>query len=380
MTPFTWGAGGDGPLSFTDSPAADTEDGWNLLGNPFGAWFDWDAVELDDVNAPVYVYDAGIANYRVHTQGVPSAGNLPGGIVGPFQGFWVQANAASPSVRATPAVANGGPLYRTGGPTVVGLRLRPADGSPLPAGVESQASLALGVAGAQDGLSPIDARALTPAAQSYVLVATEAAGPDGATALAIDARPEQTAEVTVEVQVGAMLDGAPAATPLVLDWPGLDLPDGWSARLLDRETGATTALADGGSYAFDLSASARGGEPRSVLELPALSPTAADGLVEGRFALVVTPGASSRARTRRRRRRSAKRCPTRRAVVRGSRSRCRRRSVCARWSTTRSAARWPCSPTARCRARSSCASTRRGWRPASTKSASRARASPRRGA
>ena len=283
LVDFGWGADGPGLLTFTDTGDADA-DGFNLLGNPFGSWFDWDAVELTNVDAPVYVYDDAISNYRTYSQGV-GAGSLPGGIVGPFQGFFVQASGADPGITARAAVSNGGPLYKDGAaPAIVGLRLRPADGGPLPAGIESEAFLALDVPGAQTGVSPLDARALTPPASQYVLLATEAASPDGMpTALAIDARPEQTAEQTVELSVTAV--GATGAVPLVLDWPGLDLPAGWTAQLLDRETGTVTALADGGSYAFELGGTAA----RPAVERPSLVPTAAEGLTEGRFALVVTP-------------------------------------------------------------------------------------------
>ncbi|MEL6615165.1 MAG: FG-GAP-like repeat-containing protein, partial [Bacteroidota bacterium] len=65
LNTFGWGAAGSGALSYTDDPVAPPEDdGWNLLGNPFSSWMDWDAVDLANVNAPVYVYDAGTSAYR----------------------------------------------------------------------------------------------------------------------------------------------------------------------------------------------------------------------------------------------------------------------------------------------------------------------------
>ena len=297
LVDFDWGgATPDAPITFTDSPAANDSDGWNLLGNPFGSWFDWDGVDLSGVEAPVYVYDNAIASYRVHSRGVP-AGNLNGGVIGPFQGFWAQANAADPAITARPAVSSGGPLFRgdaASAVTVVGLRLRPGVGSALPAAVRSEAFLALGVAGAQPGVSPMDARALVPPSASYVMLATEAATADGGAALlAIDARPAPTGVVTVELDVSAVLNGAAVGSALVLDWPGLSLPMGWSVRLLDRATGARTTLSAGGEYPFTLAGAAAPEAPETLDVLAgALAPTGGPRMAErtsGRFALEVTP-------------------------------------------------------------------------------------------
>ena len=277
-TPFGWGAAGPGALSYTDT-GAPAEDGWNLLGNPFGSWFDWDAVELSGVDAPVYVYDSAIASYRTHSQGVAGAGNLPGGIVRGAQGFWVQASAASPSMLARPGVAGVDGVFRSGAPpVVVGLRLRPADGSALPPAVEAEAFLALGVPGAAEAHDRLDARALASPAPAHVALATDAGG----TPLAIDARPALADEATVELSVRAV--GAAGAQPMVLDWPGLDLPDGWAVRLVDREAGTETPLTPGASYAFALDGV---GARRDAAPVP--HPASVAGGTEGRFALVVTP-------------------------------------------------------------------------------------------
>ncbi len=283
LVDFDWGAGGDAPLSFTDS-GLPADDGWNLLGNPFGSWFDWDAVDLANVNAPVYVYDNATANYLAHSRGIPGAGSLPGGIVGPFQGFWVQANAANPAITSRPGVSNGGPLYRGDvAPTVVGLRLRPGAGSGLPEGVQSEAFLALGVDGAEAGADTYDALALVPPAQSFVLLAA-----GGHT---IDARPEAPGIVAVPLDVSAVVDGAEAGSALVLDWPSLDLPDGWRAELRDAATGARIDLATATEYAFTLAGPAAVTPRRDALAIPRLggAPHPAEARGGDRFTLVVTP-------------------------------------------------------------------------------------------
>ncbi|HEX9951217.1 MAG TPA: FG-GAP-like repeat-containing protein, partial [Rubricoccaceae bacterium] len=292
LVDFDWGAGLDAPLTYTDTPAAATDDGWNLLGNPFASWFDWDGAERTGVGAAVYVYDPATAAYRSYSGGI---GALAGGIVGPLQGFWVQTTAASPTLTLRPSASSGGPLYREGSaPTVVSLRLRPGTGSALPPTVASEAFLALGVDGAEAGLDALDAVALVPPAQAYVLLSTAVGGPPSDTppvALSIDARPALTGTLTVPLDVSAVAGGAGAGGPLVLDWPGLALPDGWRATLHDRDTDTTVELVPDGTYAFTLDAAAgrpdatdRDGVPTDLL----VAPMAARG-GSGRFTLIVAP-------------------------------------------------------------------------------------------
>ncbi|HEX9951547.1 MAG TPA: T9SS type A sorting domain-containing protein, partial [Rubricoccaceae bacterium] len=294
LVDFDWGTGGDAPLSFTDTGSA-IDDGWNLLGNPFGSWFDWDGVDLEGVNAPVYVYDNVAANYLSHSRGIPNAGSLLGGIVGPFQGFWAQTNGADAAITARPSTSNGGPLYRGSeaqAPTVVGLRVRPGVGSALPAGVQSEAFLALGVGGSTSAVDSFDAFALTPPAASYLMLATEAAMNSPAALLSIDARPVPGGVVTVELDLTIVANAATVGGPLVLDWPNLALPAGWSARLLDRQTGERIDLAPGGSFPFTLAglAPAEAPQPDALgVPAPGRGPVAAQNLASGRFALVVTP-------------------------------------------------------------------------------------------
>ena len=293
LVTFSWGTAGSAPLTYT-STGAPADDGWNLLGNPFGASFDWDGTSASGTDAAVYVYDNVSANYLTHSRGIPGAGSLPGGIVGPFQGFWVKATAASPTLTARPGVSSGGPVYRGTAPAVIGLRLRPAEGSPLPAGLASEVYLAFGVDGATVGVDPLDAVALLPPASDFVLLSTTALREDGTpAALAIDARPALGAPVTVGLSTSLVAAGAEAGGALVLDWPALALPDGWTVTLIDRADDRRVALAAGGRYAFTLA-----GAPAAPPLAPTLdvaAPSLATLRLDGRFALVVSPDGATTA-------------------------------------------------------------------------------------
>ncbi|MCK7489186.1 MAG: hypothetical protein MZU79_02270 [Anaerotruncus sp.] len=80
------------PVTYTVSGGA-TEDGWNLVGNPFASAVDWDAAgwTKTNLNSDVAVWDG--TQYH-HWNG--TTGSLTDGIIPAHQGFWVQANASSP--------------------------------------------------------------------------------------------------------------------------------------------------------------------------------------------------------------------------------------------------------------------------------------------
>ncbi|MBK7212173.1 MAG: T9SS type A sorting domain-containing protein [Bacteroidales bacterium] len=69
--------------------------GWNLLGNPYPSAIDWNNVTSTNLDNAVYVYDNASATYKSYVAGV---GTLTDGIVPSTQGFFVHANATSPSL------------------------------------------------------------------------------------------------------------------------------------------------------------------------------------------------------------------------------------------------------------------------------------------
>lgn len=279
--PFAWGSGG-GTLTYTDTGNPDA-DGWNLLGNPFAGWMDWDATASTGLDAAVYVLDGPAASYLAYSRAV--GGTLPGGVIGAFSGFWVRATAPSPTLVAEPSVSSGGPFYgRSGEPTGprIAFRLAPSTGSALPASLASQALLALDVEAAEPGVTPLDAVALLPPASAYVLVGTRDLRADGVPAtLAVDARPALLpGRSAIDLDVTAA--GTDGVVDLVLTWPRLEhVPETWTLTLVDRETGTETDLRAADHYAFSLTAAA----PRSLDAAPAPRVASAEGGT--RFALVL---------------------------------------------------------------------------------------------
>ena len=242
---FTWS--GASLLSYTDT-GAPADDGWNLLGNPFETALDWDDATRSGVDGAVYVYDDATSGYRSYSAG---AGDLAGGVVAPFQAFWVKAAAASPSLELPPA-AGAGTFYRQDGERLsVALRLGAADGSPLGA-AESRAFVVWGTDGADAALDALDAWALaSPAPASVTLAALV-----GGEALAIDHRP--ALDGTADVDLGVAVSGTETGE-LVLTWDAVEAEDDVRVTLIDQVTGAELDLGAAGSYSFTAAGTAAPG-------------------------------------------------------------------------------------------------------------------------
>jgi len=83
-------------FSYTStSPTPDAlHDGWNLLGNPYPSFLDWDELANTLVNTAIYYYDASQSQYISYNAGVPANG----GIIPSTQGIWVQTTATGQTV------------------------------------------------------------------------------------------------------------------------------------------------------------------------------------------------------------------------------------------------------------------------------------------
>ena len=321
------------PLSYTvpDTPTAPAwEWGWNLLGNPLTDAFDWDlTVRTGGLTETVYVYDPNYfgGDYRTWTAGL--GGDLPDGVVPAFQGFFAKAAGVSPGLEVPlAAVVDPGPdvhgLTASGGSAsgARGSEAKAATSAPTSLRFElslddSPVSVAF-VAAAPEaalGFDVRDAYRLTPSAWPRTVLSTRTVGDTEPTPLALNALPaDAVGEITLPLEIAA--DGhASGALALSLAWTG-DLPEGWTAALLDRETGATVPVVEAGSYAFNVDvpdakaapakARGEGSLPGLGLDLgtPGRTPeaarqaarkTASGGAVSTgeRFVLVLTPGTTT---------------------------------------------------------------------------------------
>ena len=104
------------PVSFTSSGTL-VNDGWCLLGNPYPSAFDWNAfydngVNISHVNPTAYVFDAE-TNAYVSYNANSNSGSLTNGIIPQGAGFFIQTNAASPSMTFTETFKTTATHYNT---------------------------------------------------------------------------------------------------------------------------------------------------------------------------------------------------------------------------------------------------------------------------
>jgi hypothetical protein len=94
------------PVSYTPSipVARPNDDGWCLVANPYCSTIDWDSPNWTKTNMGnyFYVYNADLGSYGTYVGGNPGVGtNGATNLIGSFQGFWVKATAANPSLTIT---------------------------------------------------------------------------------------------------------------------------------------------------------------------------------------------------------------------------------------------------------------------------------------
>ena len=237
------------PITYTAS--ADT--GWNLVGNPFGATIDWD----DDgnwtktnVDNTIYVWDpAANGGNGEYLSWNGSSGTLGSGLIAPFQGFWIKANAVSPVLKVDRAA-------RTTGGTF--LRKQASVSDPPEISFEVSA----------EGLSKVTNIMFSPNASinkdnedAYRLTPFSASRIDAYTLLEdgtqfdINALPvDLENRYRIPLQINGFLNGQPIIGDFTIKWVGIeDVPDEWIIKLIDKETGEEFDLLEEGtdnSYTF----------------------------------------------------------------------------------------------------------------------------------
>ncbi|MFC2125343.1 T9SS type A sorting domain-containing protein [Bacteroidota bacterium] len=94
------------PVNYTDGGVGVTEDGWNLVANPYPAAINWDAVDWTKTNLDdaIYIRDNVDSVFASYIAGMGVNGGTQNIATG--QCFWVKANAASPALQVTESCKN----------------------------------------------------------------------------------------------------------------------------------------------------------------------------------------------------------------------------------------------------------------------------------
>jgi len=276
-------SGNEVDFGITYTTAADS--GWNFVGNPFGATIDWDdgaSWTKTNVESTIYIWDpaanGGNGEYLTWNG---STGTLGSGLIAPFQGFWIKANASSPDLRVTTgAKTTGGSFLRKDARLVSDP---PTFTLQLSSGELQKSTVFMFSEDARVGKDNQDAYELTPFSETRLEIFTTL---PGGTPLAINNLPNQlTNRYLIPIRINGFRSGVPISGDFNIRAINMDdLPDEWLILLTDNETGEEIDLVTGEEYIFFHTTSARF---KAINPLSMRSPVLENN-EEARFTLKIT--------------------------------------------------------------------------------------------
>lgn len=230
----------DFPLTYTDTGNA-ANDGWNLLGNPWITTIDWDNFTKINVNNVVYVWDSASGAYKSWNG---TTGDLTDGLISSFQGFFVQANAASPSLQAgklnVESIENV-QLARTNNDLpILKFQLQKEE--------RKENTYIMFSETASAGLDPYDAYQLAPLSKDYISLFTRLEN-----GIKLDINnlplPQNQEKVDIALDIVSTDEGL-----YTLTWPELEnIPANWTLSLTDHEANQIIDILETESYVFHYS-------------------------------------------------------------------------------------------------------------------------------
>lgn len=259
----------DFEITYTTS----ADSGWNLIGNPFLATIDWDDTPnwtKTNVESTIYIWDpasnGGDGEYLTWN-GV--TGTLPnGGLIAPFQGFWVKANDEDPELKVNleAKTTSGSFLRKAAGkePSADSTKKIISRTAPEPRiglYVESdldrskRTNIMFSDIGTI-GKDVLDAYRLLPLSSSHIEFHTLL---NDGTELAINNLPlDFNSRQFIPLHIDAFENGFPTSGELTMIWDDLrTIPEDWILTLVDNDTGKEVNMMDELSYTFNHSTNAK---------------------------------------------------------------------------------------------------------------------------
>lgn len=223
---------------FLDENVADA--GWNMLGNPTASTLSWDmnsgAWDKTNLDNTVYIWDpsfgGGVGGYRYWNGEVGNINDttLESGLLAPYQGFWVHANAASPLLRFTNTAKTDTAqryLSRRAAPPTVSMRLKGA-------GMEANSFVSFDTEGIT-GPDQKDGYQLESYADSWLMLYTNSSALHKKP-LVINTLPDVIEnELAIPVHISASREGAAVNGNYRLEWDlTTNIPANWEIALMDH--------------------------------------------------------------------------------------------------------------------------------------------------
>jgi hypothetical protein len=220
-------------VTYTPTWTSGTE--YAIAGNPFASTIEWDALTTGEgVHDAVWVWNPGTSTYDAYNAG---NGLLTGGLIAPFQGFWIQYDGAASGITFPAAAKTTGGTFR--GKEVeqsrMVVRLSDDAGS-------NQAWIAFRD-GATFGEDRYDAVKFSPMSGNYIQLYSVVDDK----AHDINALPIGLTDA-LEIPLGYTSTRGGNVT---LDFTELNLPEGWMVSIRDNVTNETLPVTAEFSYTFE---------------------------------------------------------------------------------------------------------------------------------
>ena len=262
--PFTFSVDGTENVigsSFDFSPTytAAGGEGWNLMGNPFGASLDWGSGSWTktNLNGFAYIWNPETELYKVTSGGDTSPADIEGittsDAIAPFQAFWVKANASAPAL----SVAPGARSENIDNSTLFKEKeiSKPVIALELTAGEISAATAFRFSEEYETEFTDHDAYYLTPLTDSFVyFYSVNSTNPT-----LLKSLPENSDKtIEIPIEAGAYVEGSPYSGHATLRVSSFEvIPEEWSVELIDRFENRTINLKESEEYSFLLSSTAQ---------------------------------------------------------------------------------------------------------------------------
>jgi len=226
---------------------------YGLAGNPYASTIDWDLVSKTYLSGTTNVWDNAASGWKDWDG---TSGSLTGGLIAPYQGFWVQASGGTGSVTIEPTDKSGstGTFYRAfdnDGTGSVTFNINTTDGS-TDLAYEDQTFLTF-KSERSFGMDIGDGKKLLPLQGSSLATGFTIAD---MTALNINNLPfeyEGIHSVSMDVMILSYLESTfiTEAGEITLSWNLDQLPNHINLILIDQLTGIEINLDDNGDYIFN---------------------------------------------------------------------------------------------------------------------------------
>lgn len=265
------------PLSI---PINKNSKGFSFVGNPTASNLSWDDMSVNGLDDVIYRWDPNKGETGGWLTWSKGAGDLTGGIIHPFQGFFTltSVGAENPSLEITEmARINDSPPAKEveqEEPLVIRLQLEGED-------LQSSTWLRFSEKG-ELGRDRGDGLKLQPLSSEYALLATKL---DSGSLLDINHLPLVGKELELPLLVNATQNG-----PYQLRTTKTNLPHDWNVTLTDNRTGEVSHLNTEANYLFEINTTAE----ETVLNWESFVDNdklkAKNGGLEERFVLTITRG------------------------------------------------------------------------------------------